>query len=122
VFGDTGDRVLAFRLGAKEIADVVRHVDQVLCAAHVGIIGSRPILHGFSQAATRPEFRPTVRLEEPVQSPLARSRRRPVMIRNNSAPRVTSIDPTMASAVLLVMSATAIPIINSGAPTTNSQN
>src|SRR6266404_3000354 len=33
VIGDAGDRVLP-RLGTKEIADIVRHMYQMLCAAH----------------------------------------------------------------------------------------
>src|SRR5579863_7285306 len=66
VFGDTGDRILAPWLGAKEIADVVRHVDQVLCAAHVRIIGFGPMAHGLSHAATHPARSPTGRLRSRI--------------------------------------------------------
>src|ERR1700676_4974021 len=38
VIGDTADRLLP-RLSAKEISDIVRHVYQMLCAAH----GCRPL-------------------------------------------------------------------------------
>jgi hypothetical protein len=62
VIGDGGYRILALRLGAKEVADVVRHVDQVLWAAHAPIIGFGLGAHGLSKAATRPEVRPTARL------------------------------------------------------------
>ena len=51
-----------------------------------------------------------------------RSRPPAVITKNNSAPRQTRIEPTMAREELLVFIAIAIPSINSGDPTTNSQN
>src|SRR5712671_4100699 len=47
VIGDAGDRVLP-RLGAKEIADIVRHMYQMLCAAHgLSVPNMRYCAQGF---------------------------------------------------------------------------
>jgi hypothetical protein len=115
MIGDTCNRHVALVLAAKEVANIVRHVHQVLRAAHALIIGGGTIPHAFPRAARWRAAYPTARIPP-------RSRLPAVITKNNSAPRQTRIEPTMAREELLVFIAMAIPSINSGEPTTNSQN